>query len=30
MENILTEILFFMTDAIFRTIDNPGSDRYVI
>ena len=26
----LTARLFFITDAIFKMIDNPGSDRYVM
>jgi hypothetical protein len=30
VQKILTERLFFITDAILRTIDNPGSDRYVM
>ena len=30
MQKILTERLFFITDATLRMIDNPGSDRYVI
>jgi hypothetical protein len=30
MKKKLTARLFFITDAIFKMIDNPGSDRYVM